>query len=124
MSVTTIIGAQWGDEGKGKVTDYLADNSKVVARSQGGNNAGHTIVIDGKKHKLHLLPSGILRKNVVNVIGNGVDYEIGNGSTEDITARVIDLASPIGMGQRGLIVSPPKAGKTMMVVKRVLRVSQ
>ena len=72
MSVTTIIGAQWGDEGKGKVTDYLADNSKVVARSQGGNNAGHTIVIDGKKHKLHLLPSGILRKNVVNVIGNGV----------------------------------------------------
>ena len=72
MSVTTVIGAQWGDEGKGKVTDYLADSSKVVARSQGGNNAGHTIVIDGKKHKLHLLPSGILRKNVVNVIGNGV----------------------------------------------------
>ena len=72
MSVTTIIGAQWGDEGKGKVTDYLADSSKVVARSQGGNNAGHTIVIDGKKHKLHLLPSGILRQNVVNVIGNGV----------------------------------------------------
>ena len=72
MSVTTIIGAQWGDEGKGKVTDYLADDSKVVARSQGGNNAGHTIVVDGKKHKLHLLPSGILRKNVVNVIGNGV----------------------------------------------------
>ena len=72
MSVTTIIGAQWGDEGKGKVTDYLADSSKVVARSQGGNNAGHTIVVDGKKHKLHLLPSGILRKNVVNVIGNGV----------------------------------------------------
>ena len=72
MSVTTIIGAQWGDEGKGKVTYYLADSSKVVARSQGGNNAGHTIVVDGKKHKLHLLPSGILRKNVVNVIGNGV----------------------------------------------------
>ena len=72
MKVTTIIGAQWGDEGKGKVTDYLADDSKVVARSQGGNNAGHTIVIDGKKYKLHLLPSGILRKGVVSVIGNGV----------------------------------------------------
>lgn len=72
MTVTTIIGAQWGDEGKGKVTDYLADDSKVVARSQGGNNAGHTIVIDGKKHKLHLLPSGILRKDIVNVVGNGV----------------------------------------------------
>ena len=72
MKVTTIIGAQWGDEGKGKVTDYLADDSKVVARSQGGNNAGHTIVVDGKKYKLHLLPSGILRKDVVSVIGNGV----------------------------------------------------
>ena len=76
MTVTTIIGAQWGDEGKGKITDYLADNSKVVARSQGGNNAGHTIVIDGKKHKLHLLPSGILRKDIVNVIGNGVVVKI------------------------------------------------
>jgi len=72
LKVTTIIGAQWGDEGKGKVTDYLADGCKVVARSQGGNNAGHTIVVDGKKHKLHLLPSGILRNNVVSVIGNGV----------------------------------------------------
>jgi len=72
VTVTTIIGAQWGDEGKGKITDYLADNSKVVARSQGGNNAGHTIVIDGKKHKLHLLPSGILRKDIISVIGNGV----------------------------------------------------
>ena len=72
MKVTTIIGAQWGDEGKGKVTDYLAEDCKVVARSQGGNNAGHTIVVDGKKHKLHLLPSGILRKDIISVIGNGV----------------------------------------------------
>ena len=62
MKVTTIIGAQWGDEGKGKVTDYLAEESRVVARSQGGNNAGHTIVVDGKKHKLHLLPSEFLEK--------------------------------------------------------------
>ena len=70
--IKTIIGAQWGDEGKGKVTDYLAEDSNLVVRSQGGNNAGHTIVVDGKKHKLHLLPSGILRKDMVNVIGNGV----------------------------------------------------
>ena len=70
--IKTIIGAQWGDEGKGKITDYLAEDSNVVVRSQGGNNAGHTIVVDGKKHKLHLLPSGILRKDMVNVIGNGV----------------------------------------------------
>jgi len=72
LKVTTIIGAQWGDEGKGKVTDYLAEDCKVVARSQGGNNAGHTIVVDGKKHKLHLLPSGILRTDIISVIGNGV----------------------------------------------------
>ena len=72
MTVTSIIGAQWGDEGKGKITDFLADKSKVVVRSQGGNNAGHTIVVDGKKHKLHLLPSGILRTDIINVIGNGV----------------------------------------------------
>ena len=72
MPSVAVVGTQWGDEGKGKVTDYLADNSKVVARSQGGNNAGHTIVVDGKKHKLHLLPSGILRQDIVNVIGNGV----------------------------------------------------
>ena len=72
VTVTSIIGAQWGDEGKGKITDYLADESKVVVRSQGGNNAGHTIVIDEKKYKLHLLPSGILHKDIVNVVGNGV----------------------------------------------------
>ena len=71
MTVTTIIGAQWGDEGKGKVTDYLADNSKVVARSQGGNNAGHTIVVDDKVLKLHLIPSGILYKNTSCLIGSG-----------------------------------------------------
>ncbi|MED6306136.1 MAG: adenylosuccinate synthase [Candidatus Thermoplasmatota archaeon] len=72
MTVISIVGAQWGDEGKGKVTDFLAEKSKVVARSQGGNNAGHTIVVEGKKHKLHLLPSGILRTDIINVIGNGV----------------------------------------------------
>jgi len=72
VTVTSIIGAQWGDEGKGKITDFLADKSKVVVRSQGGNNAGHTIVVDGKKHKLHLLPSGILRTDIINIIGNGV----------------------------------------------------
>ena len=65
-----VIGAQWGDEGKGKITDLLSRSADVVVRYQGGVNAGHTIVVDGKKHKLHLLPSGILRKDMVNVIGN------------------------------------------------------
>jgi len=67
-----VVGTQWGDEGKGKVVDLLTDRVSVVARFQGGHNAGHTLVIDGKKTVLHLIPSGILRENVVCVIGNGV----------------------------------------------------
>lgn len=67
-----IIGAQWGDEGKGKITDYLASTMDYVVRFQGGNNAGHTVVVDGVVHKLHLLPSGVLYPNKRIVIGNGV----------------------------------------------------
>ncbi|MHB8346959.1 MAG: adenylosuccinate synthase [Acidiferrobacterales bacterium] len=67
-----IIGAQWGDEGKGKIVDLLTERAHAVARFQGGHNAGHTLVIDGKKTVLHLIPSGILRKDVICLIGNGV----------------------------------------------------
>ena len=67
-----IIGLQWGDEGKGKVVDLLTDRAGVVARFQGGHNAGHTLVVDGEKTVLHLIPSGILRENVTCVIGHGV----------------------------------------------------
>ena len=67
-----VIGTQWGDEGKGKVVDLLTDKAQFVVRFQGGHNAGHTLVIDGKKTVLHLIPSGILRENVTCVIGNGV----------------------------------------------------
>ena len=67
-----VIGSQWGDEGKGKIVDLLTDRAHAVARFQGGHNAGHTLVIDGKKTVLHLIPSGILRKNVLCLIGNGV----------------------------------------------------
>lgn len=69
---TIIVGLQWGDEGKGKIVDYLTDRSDVVVRGQGGNNAGHTVIADGKKYVLHLLPSGILWDGKTNVIGNGV----------------------------------------------------
>ncbi len=69
---TVVLGAQWGDEGKGKIVDLLTDDAKVVARFQGGNNAGHTLVVNGQKTVLHLIPSGILRKEVKCVIGNGV----------------------------------------------------
>ncbi|MEI6416786.1 MAG: adenylosuccinate synthase [Verrucomicrobiota bacterium] len=69
---TILIGSQWGDEGKGKIIDVLTENNDIVVRSQGGNNAGHTIVSENKKYILHLIPSGILRRGKVCVIGNGV----------------------------------------------------
>ena len=72
MSVTVVVGTQWGDEGKGKITDYLAQDSDVVVRYQGGNNAGHTINIHGVKYALHLLPSGIFGEKTKNVMANGM----------------------------------------------------
>lgn len=72
MSSFVVLGAQWGDEGKGKMTDYLAEKADVVVRFQGGNNAGHTVEVGDKQYKLHLIPSGILYKNKLNVIANGV----------------------------------------------------
>lgn len=72
MSSVVVIGTQWGDEGKGKIVDYLAEKADVVVRYQGGNNAGHTVVVNGNEFKLHLLPSGILYKDKTCVVGNGV----------------------------------------------------
>ncbi|MBN2300206.1 MAG: adenylosuccinate synthase [Acholeplasmataceae bacterium] len=72
MKRVVIVGTQWGDEGKGKITDFLAQDADVVVRYQGGNNAGHTVVFDGKKHSLHLLPSGILNPKITNVMANGM----------------------------------------------------
>ena len=72
MANVVVVGAQWGDEGKGKIVDWLSERADVIARFQGGHNAGHTLVIDGKVYKLSLLPSGILRKGKLSVIGNGV----------------------------------------------------
>ena len=69
---TLVIGSQWGDEGKGKVIDFLTETADLVVRSQGGSNAGHTVIANGKKYVLHLVPSGILWDNKVNIIGNGV----------------------------------------------------
>ena len=71
-NIDVIIGLQWGDEGKGKIVDYLAEQYDIVCRFQGGPNAGHTLKIDGNKFVLHTVPSGIFRKNIINVIGNGV----------------------------------------------------
>ena len=72
MANVVIVGAQWGDEGKGKVVDVLTERADVVVRFQGGNNAGHTLVVAGEKTVLHQIPSGILRPAVKCVVGNGV----------------------------------------------------
>jgi adenylosuccinate synthase len=71
MSVTVVLGAQWGDEGKGKLADILANESQICCRAQGGNNAGHTIVANGVTYDFHILPSGLVNPNCINVIGSG-----------------------------------------------------
>jgi adenylosuccinate synthase len=105
MSTVVVIGTQWGDEGKGKITDYLAESAEVVARYQGGNNAGHTILIEEKKYKLHLIPSGIFYNDKICVIGNGlvvnpaalleeIQYIHDNGFSTD-NLRISDRAHVI-----------------------------
>ncbi len=75
MPSVVIVGAQWGDEGKGKVIDYLAGESNLVVRAQGGNNAGHTVIVEDRKYTFHLLPSGVLYQDKLNIIGNGVAFD-------------------------------------------------
>ncbi|ABR50831.1 Adenylosuccinate synthase [Alkaliphilus metalliredigens QYMF] len=75
MPSIVIVGAQWGDEGKGKIIDYLAQEADVVIRAQGGNNAGHTVMVEDKKYSFHLLPSGVLFEDKLNIIGNGVVFD-------------------------------------------------
>jgi len=105
MSTVVVVGTQWGDEGKGKITDFLAEGADVVARYQGGNNAGHTILIGGKKYKLTMIPSGIFNHNKICVIGNGtvlnpkalveeIDYIRENGFSTD-NLKISDRAHVI-----------------------------
>ncbi len=89
MANLVVIGAQWGDEGKGKVVDLLTEHAQVVVRFKGGNNAGHTLVVDGVKTVLHLIPSGILHRGKTCVIGNGVvvDPNVLVDEIESLKAR-------------------------------------
>lgn len=99
MPNTILVGAQWGDEGKGKIIDFLTESADIVVRSQGGNNAGHTVITDGKKYVLHLIPSGILRPGKTCVIGNGV---------------VLDPVSLVGEIE-GLRAQKVKVGKNLLI---------
>src|SRR6516164_5343170 len=93
MPGIVVVGAQWGDEGKGKITDLLADRANAVVRFQGGNNAGHTIVRNGKTWKLHLVPSGILHPGKPCVIGNGVviDPKVLTDELDELRRRRVDI---------------------------------
>jgi adenylosuccinate synthase len=99
MPAVVIVGAQWGDEGKGKATDLLGERIDYVVRYNGGNNAGHTIVIGDEKYALHLLPSGILTPSIVPVIGNGVVVDLG------VLFEEIDLLSARGVDVSKLLIS-------------------
>ncbi len=94
MSNAVVIGSQWGDEGKGKIVDWLSSRADIVVRSQGGHNAGHTLVIDGTVYKLHLLPSGIVRKGKLSIIGNGVvvDPWALMQEIEDVRAKGVEVS--------------------------------
>mgnify|MGYP005847030735 CR=1 FL=1 len=108
MPNTILVGAQWGDEGKGKIIDYLTDRADIVARSQGGNNAGHTVIVGSEKYVLHLLPSGILRGDKVCVIGNGVVIDPLDlvGEIEGLRARKIMVRDNLIISDRAHVVFP------------------
>lgn len=92
MANVVVVGAQWGDEGKGKIVDWLSERADVIARFQGGHNAGHTLVIDGEVYKLHALPSGVVRGGKLSVIGNGVVLDPWHLVQEIATIRAQGVA--------------------------------
>jgi adenylosuccinate synthase len=107
MPGIVVVGAQWGDEGKGKATDQLGDRVDFCVRYSGGNNAGHTIVVDGERYALHLLPSGILNPDCVPVIGNGVvvDLDVLFTEIEELAARGVDASHLLVSANAHLITS-------------------
>lgn len=109
MANTVIIGAQWGDEGKGKIVDMLSARSQVIVRFQGGNNAGHTIKVKGEETILHLIPSGILHDGKICLIGNGVvlDPAVFLGEVDHLAARGIDVApARLGISKKTHLIMP------------------
>src|SRR5512141_3500661 len=99
MPATIVLGTQWGDEGKGKAVDYLADRMDFVVRYQGGNNAGHTIIAEGRLLKLQLVPSGILSPHLTSVIADGVVVDPA------VLLREMDMLTDAGIEVGGLRVS-------------------
>jgi len=112
MPNLVLVGTQWGDEGKGKIVDWLAERFDVIARYQGGNNAGHTVIYDGIKHVLHLVPSGILRPGKECIIGNGVvvDPEALFEEIDKLTAQGIETRGRLWVSDRAHLILPYHRG--------------
>ena len=109
MSNLAVVGINWGDEGKGRMVDLFTDHYDVVVRYQGGGNAGHTVVNEKGKFALHLLPSGVFRKGVMNVLGNGVALDLENLCTEieDLKSRGVDISPDnLRISERASILLP------------------
>ncbi|MCF2444400.1 adenylosuccinate synthase [Dyadobacter sp. CY345] len=111
MKVDVLLGLQWGDEGKGKIVDVLAPRYQVVARFQGGPNAGHTLEFDGIKHVLHQIPSGIFRSEIQNIIGNGVvlDAIVFKREIENLAKYNLDLAGNLFISKKASLILPTHA---------------
>ncbi len=108
MAVDLLLGLQWGDEGKGKIVDVLTQNYEIIARFQGGPNAGHTLEFDGIKHVLHTIPSGIFHKNAVNVVGNGVviDPVIFKKELDALKKFNLDIKSKLLISRKAHLILP------------------
>lgn len=108
MAVNLLLGLQWGDEGKGKIVDVLTSNYDIIARFQGGPNAGHTLIFDGQKHVLHTIPSGIFHKNAMNLIGNGVviDPVIFKKELDNLEKFNLDIKSKLLISRKAHLILP------------------
>ena len=108
MSIDLLLGLQWGDEGKGKIVDVLTSGYKIIARFQGGPNAGHTLVFNGKKHVLHTIPSGIFHENKINIIGNGVviDPVILRNELKNLDAEGVDYRKSLLISRKAHLILP------------------
>lgn len=108
MAVDLLLGLQWGDEGKGKIVDVLTKNYDIIARFQGGPNAGHTLEFDGIKHVLHTIPSGIFHKNAINVVGNGVviDPVIFKKEIDNLKKFELDIKSILLISRKAHLILP------------------
>jgi adenylosuccinate synthase len=108
MAVDLLLGLQWGDEGKGKIVDVLTSNYNIIARFQGGPNAGHTLVFNGMKHVLHTIPSGIFHEDAVNLVGNGVviDPVIFKNELDKLAAQDVDYRKSLVISRKAHLILP------------------